>query len=79
MNLIFVRNQQAEMLIVKRFIQGRNNMTRVRIEPTLCNQGRHKNDVFTLSTKSCKRTDRYEPQFENISLNLSRTLDMIWS
>ena len=31
----------------KRLIQGRNNVTRVRVEPRSFNQGRHKNNAFT--------------------------------
>ena len=31
-NLLFVRSHQAEIIIVKRLIQGRNNVTRVRVE-----------------------------------------------
>ena len=33
LNLLFVRSQQAEIIIVKRLIQGRNNVTRVRVKP----------------------------------------------
>ena len=35
LNLLLVRNHQAEIIIVKRLIQGRNNVTRVRVEPRL--------------------------------------------
>ena len=50
LNLLFVRSHQAEILIiVKRLIQGRNNVTRVHFEPKLCDQGRHKNDALALS------------------------------
>ena len=31
-NLLLVRSYQAEIIIVKRLIQGRNNVTRVRVE-----------------------------------------------
>ena len=31
-NLLLVRSHQAEIIIVKRLIQGRNNVTRVRVE-----------------------------------------------
>ena len=48
-NLLLVRSHQAEIIIVKLFIQGINNVIRVRIEPRSCNQGRRKNDIFTLS------------------------------
>ena len=33
LNLLLVRSHQAEIIIVKRLIQGLNNMTRVRVEP----------------------------------------------
>ena len=49
MNLLLVRSQQVEVIIVKRLIQGHNNVTRVRVEPSLCDQGRRKNNAFTLS------------------------------
>ena len=49
MNLLLVRSHQAAIIIVKRFIQGRINVNRVRIEPQLCNHGRRKNNAFTLS------------------------------
>ena len=32
LNLLLVRSHQAEIIIVKRLIQGRNNVTRVRVE-----------------------------------------------
>ena len=41
----------TEIIIVKRLVQGRNNVTRVRVEPMFncsCDQGRRKNDVLTL-------------------------------
>ena len=49
LNLLLVRNHQAEIIIVKRLIQGRNNVTRVRVEPKPFDQGRRKNDAFTHS------------------------------
>ena len=49
MNLLLVRSHQAEIIIVKRLIQGRNNVTRVRVEPRSFDQGRRKNDAFTHS------------------------------
>ena len=48
LHLLLVRSHQAEIIIVKRLIQGRNNVTRVRVEPRLIDQGRRKNDAFTL-------------------------------
>ena len=43
LNLLLVRSHQGEIImIVKRLIQGRNNMTRVRVEPRLFDHGCHK-------------------------------------
>ena len=39
----------AEIIIVKRLIQGRNSVTRVRIEPRSCDQGRRENVTASLS------------------------------
>ena len=49
LNLLLVRSHQAEIIIVKRLIQRRNNVTRVRVEPRSFDQGRRKNDAFTHS------------------------------
>ena len=49
LNMLVVQNHQAEIMIVKRLIQRRNNVTRVRVEPRSCDHGRCKNDSFTLS------------------------------
>ena len=49
LNLLLVRSHQAEIIIVKRLIQGRNNVSRVRVEPRPFGQGRRKNDAFTHS------------------------------
>ena len=61
LNLLLVRSHQAEIIIVKRLIQGRNNVTRVRVEPRSFDQGRRKNDAFThsatLPTTFTKRLD----------------------
>ena len=48
-NLLFVRSHQAEIIVVKRLIQGRNYVTWVRVEPRQFDQGRRKNDAFTHS------------------------------
>ena len=50
LNLLPVRSHQAEIIIVKRLIQGRNNVTRVWVVPRSCDHGRRKNGVLTLST-----------------------------
>ena len=47
LNLLLVRSHQTEKIIVKRLIQGRNNVTRARVEPRSFDQGRRKNDAFT--------------------------------
>ena len=49
LNLLLVRSHQAGIIIVKRLIQGRKNVTRVRVEPRSFDQGRCKNDAFTHS------------------------------
>ena len=49
LNLLLVRSHQAEIIIEKRFIPARNSVTSVRVEPTLFDQGRRKNDAFTYS------------------------------
>ena len=54
LNLLLVRSHQAKIIIVKCLIQGRNNVTRVRVEPRPFNQGRRKNDAFTLRPR-CRR------------------------
>ena len=40
LNLLLVQSHQAEIIIVKRLIQGRNSVTRVRVEPRSFDQGR---------------------------------------
>ena len=49
LTLLLVRSHQAEIIIVKHVIQGRNNVTRVRVEPRSFDQGRRKNDCSTHS------------------------------
>ena len=51
LNLLLVRSDQATIIIVKRLIQRRNNLTRVRVEPRSCDQLRRRNDAFTISAK----------------------------
>ena len=50
LSLQLVQSHQAEIIIVTRLIQGRNSVTRVRVEPASFDQSRRKNDAFTLST-----------------------------
>ena len=38
-NLLLARSHQAEIIIVKYLIQGRNNVTSVRVELKLCDHG----------------------------------------
>ena len=45
LNLLLVQSLQAEIIIVKRLVQGRNNVTRVRVEPRSFDRGRRKNDA----------------------------------
>ena len=47
--MLLARSHQAEIIIVKRLIQGRNNVTRVEVELRSYNRGRRKNDAFTHS------------------------------
>ena len=49
LNLLLARSHQTEIIILKRRIQRRNNLTRVRVELKSYNQGRRKNDAITLS------------------------------
>ena len=49
LNLLLVRSHHAEISIVKRLIQGRNNVTKVPVELRPCHQSHHKNDAFTHS------------------------------
>ena len=48
LNLLFVRSHQAEIIVVKRPIQGRNNVIRVRVEPGLFDPDIRINNAFTL-------------------------------
>ena len=38
LNLLLVLSYQAYKIIIKRLIQGRNNVTRVRVEPRSCDR-----------------------------------------
>ena len=49
LNLLLDQSHQAEIIILKRLIHGRNSVTRVRVEPRPFDQGRHRNDAFTHS------------------------------
>ena len=42
LNLLLVRSHQAEIIIVKHLIQGRNDVTRVRVEPRSFDRDRRK-------------------------------------
>ena len=48
-NLLLIRSHQAEVIIVKRYIQGRNDVTRVLVDLDHATKGRQNNKVFTLS------------------------------
>ena len=60
LNLLLGRSHEAEIIIVKRLIQGRSNVTGVRVELRPFDQGRRKNDAFihsaTLPTKTKLKT-----------------------
>ena len=47
LSFLLVQSRQAETILVKRFMQGRNNVTRVGVKPRSCNQERRRNDTFT--------------------------------
>ena len=49
LTLQLARSHRAEIIIVKRPIQGRNSVTRVRVQPRSFDQGRRENDAFTHS------------------------------
>ena len=57
------RSRQAEIIIVKRFIPGRNNVTRMQVELRSCDQGRPKNNGFTLPatllSKCLRRCEKF--------------------
>ena len=55
LNLLVFRSRQAKIIVVKRLIQGRNYVTKVRVEPKACDQGRRKNDAYSVG---CTTTDR---------------------
>ena len=49
LNLLLFASHQAKIIIVKRLIQGRNNVTRVWVEPKSCDQGwRKKQRLYSL-------------------------------
>ena len=48
-HLLLDPSHQAKIITVKRLIQGRNNVTRVRDKPRSCDQDCRKNNSFTLS------------------------------
>ena len=59
LNLLLVQNLQRKIITTNGLIRGRNNITRMRVEPRSCNQVHCKNHVFahsvTLPTSlSCK-------------------------
>ena len=53
LNFLLVWSHQAEIVIVKRLKQKRNNVTRVLVEPKSYNQSCRKNDAF--ASRSCCR------------------------
>ena len=63
LNLLHVRSHQEEIIILKRLIHGRNNVTRVRVEPKSCDHDRHKKDVVTLLV-----TQLHAAEFNNARL-----------
>ena len=53
LNLLLASSHQAEIIIVKRLIQGRNNLARVGVEVRSCHHGI--NNFFALSTTTCHK------------------------
>ena len=77
LNLLLVRSHQAEVIIVKRLTQGRNNMTRMGDEPTSCDQGCCKNDAFTqLATLPTKLTCRSELALISVMVSVEMKEEM---
>ena len=68
LNLLLVRSHQAEIIIVKRLIQLRNNVTRVRVERRSCGEGYRKNDT---SIFSAMQSLAIEVFFVSYTLSLS--------
>ena len=67
LNLLLFRNHQVEIIIAKHLIQKRKDVTRVGIQPRLCDQGRRKNDAFTLlGTLPTKKLKFGEDMFQII-------------
>ena len=64
LNLLLVRCHQAEIIIVKRLVQGRNNVTRV--EPKSCDQGCRKNDALPPWPR-CRLVNQFEFRFSKVS------------
>ena len=68
------QSHQAEIVIVKRVIQGRNNVTRVRVEPRSFDQGRRKNDAFTfLATLPTKIMGTFHIRIVVVDLPINHT------
>ena len=68
LNLLLFWRHLPEIIIVKRLIQGRNNVTRVPVEPRLYDSGGRKNDVFALSVTLltyCQVIIYYQPYCSN--------------
>ena len=69
LNLLLVRSHQVEIIIAKRLIQERNNVTRVWVEPRSCNQDRRKNDAFTLSATLMNKINHVNNGYRSNDLN----------
>ena len=52
--LLVEATKQRYLIMVKHLVQGRNNVTKMRLEPRSCDQDCHKNDAFALLA-SCRR------------------------
>ena len=60
LNLLLVQSHQAQIIIVKRLIQGHKNVTKMRVEPRSIVQGRRKNNAFTLLATLPRMHERRE-------------------
>ena len=73
-NLLLVWSHQAEIIFVKRLIQGRKNVTRVRVESRSCDQGCRDNDAFTLSATLSINIDALTIQGNALSVAFKFTI-----
>ena len=71
LNSLLVRSHQAKIIIVKRLIQGCNNVTRVWVEPRLFNQGCVETSSYAI--KSCFKYTKKAPKLSKAVLKFCTT------